>query len=117
VGSLTVRHPHGQAVTIVRSTPGGFDAYGDPIPGTETRTVVAGCAVAPRLSTEPTERGRQGVVVGFTVYLPPRSGVTYPDQLEIGGVLYSIVGEPGQWVNPFDGSTPGDEVAVVRAAG
>ena len=112
-----MRHPHGQTVTIVRQSPGGFDAYGDPIPGTEARTTVSGCAIAPRTSTESTERGRQGVVVGLTVYLPAGSGVMHTDQLEIAGVLHSIVGEPGEWINPFDGSTPGVEVAVMRAAG
>ena len=108
---------HGETVTIVRATPGGTDAYGDPIPGTVTRIDVPGCAVAPRLSTEPTERGRQGVIVGLTIYPPADSGFRFTDQVEVRGVLFDIEGEVAEWVNPFTGWTPGAEVALRKAVG
>ena len=112
-----MRFPYGVTVTIVRSS--GTDAYGDPVTGTTTRIDIPLCAVAPRTSTEPTERGRQGVIVGKTVYLPDDAPAVplFTDQLEIAGVLYNIEGEPGEWVNPLTGWKPGTEVAIKRAAG
>lgn len=124
-----MRHPHGETVTIVRATPGTMDAYGDPIPGTVARIDVPGTAVAPRMSTEPTERGRQGVIVGWTIYPPANSGFRFTDQVELPGVTMlnadgeivpapcEIEGEPAEWENPFTGDTPGAEIALKRAAG
>lgn len=109
--------PHGTTVTVLRDSPGGFDAYGDPITSTTAETNIPNCAVAPRFSTEPTERGRQGVIVGLTVYAPFGSDVLFTDRLEIAGVEYVIEGTPGSWSNPFTGSTPGMEIAVKRAVG
>lgn len=112
-----MRFPGGVTVTIVRSA--GTDAYGDPIPGAPTRIDIQLCGVAPRMSTEPTERGRQGVVVGRSVYLPDDASTIplFTDQLEIAGVLYDIEGEPGDWTNPLTGWHPGSEIAIKRAAG
>lgn len=112
-----MRFPYGVTVTIVRSP--GKDQYGDPIPGTTTRIDIPLCAVAPRTSTEPTERGRQGVIVGKSVYLPDNASTIplFTDQLEIAGVLYDIEGEPGDWTNPLTGWHPGSEIAIRRAAG
>ena len=113
-----MRFPFGVTVTIVRAVPGGDDPYGDPIPGTTTRIDIPRCGLAPRMSTESTARGRQGVIVGQTVYLPDSSpAVFYVDQLEVAGVLYDIEGEPGEWSNPLTGWTPGSEVAIRRAVG
>jgi hypothetical protein len=112
-----MRHPHGQTVTIVRAVPGGTDVYGDPIPGTVTRIDVPGTAVASRYSTEPTERGRQGVIVGLTIYPPANSGFLFTDQVEVKGALFDVEGDPGEWENPFTGDTPGMEIALKRAVG
>lgn len=113
-----MQFPFGVTVTIVRKSPGGTDAYGDPIPGTTTRIEIPRCGLAPRMSTESTARGRQGVIVGQTVYLPDNSPpVLYTDQLEVAGVLYDIEGDPGAWSNPLTGWTPGSEVAIRRAIG
>jgi hypothetical protein len=107
----------GRPVTVLRDTPGGFDPYGDPVTSTTIRTLIEACAIAPRYSTEPTERGRQGVIVGLSVYAPAGSDITSTDRLEIDGITYVIDGEPAEWVNPFTGSWPGLEVAVRRATG
>jgi hypothetical protein len=112
-----VRHPHGQTVTIVRQSPDGFDPYGDPLPGTQTRTAVAGCAVAPRYSTEPTDRGRRGVIVGLSVYAPAGTDILHTDHVEVDGVAYLVEGIPAEWVSPFTGWAPGVEVALRRAEG
>ena len=110
-----MRFSHGETVTVVRASPGGVDAYGDPLPGDASRVDVPGCAVAPRYSSEPSERGRQGVIVGLTVYGPDVFLST--DQVEVRGVLYDVEGEPGFWENPFTGWAPGVEVALRRAEG
>lgn len=107
----------GRTVTVLRDSPGGFDAYGDPATSTTARVVIESCAIAPRYSNEPTERGRQGVIVGLSVYAPAGSDITSTDRLEIDGVAYVIDGEPAEWINPFTGSRPGLEVAARRATG
>ena len=111
-----MRHPHGQTVRAIPGPP-GVDKYGDPLPITRVPFDVPGCAVAPRYSTEPTVRGRQGVIVGLTIYPPADSGFLYTDQVEVRGVLYDIEGDPAEWENPFTGDTPGDEIALKRAVG
>lgn len=124
-----MRHHHGVPVFIVRQSPGGTDPYGDPIPSTTARVEQPGCAVAPRYSTEPTERGRQGVVVGWSVYLPAGADVRFTDQMELPGVTKvnaegvtvpdpcEIEGDPGAWSSPFTGEDFGFEVTVKRAVG
>ena len=109
--------PHGSTITVVRSSPGGVDQYGDPISGTTTTTVIEGCAVAPRYSTEPSERGRNGVVVGLSVYAPTGSDILFSDTIIVDSVDYRIEGQPASWANPFTGWAPGVEVALVRSTG
>lgn len=107
----------GTSITVRRDSPGGFDVYGSPVAGTTTETVITGCAVAPRYSTESTERGRQGVIVGLTVFAPFGSDILYTDRIVVASVEYRIEGEPASWANPFTGSTPGMEIALTRAVG
>ncbi len=107
----------GKTITVVRSSPGGVDQYGDLVSGTTTSTAIAGCAVAPRYSSEPVERGRNGVIVGLSVYAPAGSDIRYTDAITIDSVSYRIDGEPASWSNPLTGSAPGVEVALVRSAG
>lgn len=110
--------PYGETVTIVRDVTGVTDAYGDPIPATTARIDIPLCGVAPRMSSEPTERGRQGVIVGWSVYLPAGApAVLHADILEVRGEECAVEGVPADWANPFTGWTPGAEVAVRRAAG
>lgn len=107
--------PHGETVTVL---PGSTtDQYGDPVPSARTGSTIDGCAIAPRMSTEPPERGRQGVVVGLTVYAPAGSDIISTDLLMIRGLTYVVDGEPAEWSSPFTGWTPGLEVAVRRAVG
>lgn len=102
-----------ETVVRVRSSPGGTDDYGDPIESTTDREPIDGCLVAPARSSEPTDRGRGGVVVGWTVLAPPGSDVVFTDQLEVRGVLCDVEGEVGDWR-----SEPGGVVInVTRAAG
>lgn len=107
----------GKVVTLLRDSTPGVDSYGDPTPGTTERIDVPGCGVAPRYSTEPTVRGRQGVIVGLSVYAPPGADIRFTDGAEIDGVVYVIDGQPGAWVSPYTGTDFGFEVAIRRAAG
>ena len=102
--------------SVIRVRPGGLDRYGDPV-GSPSRTTLPGCAVAPRTSSDVTDRGRQGVIVGMTLYAPHGTDLLHTDQVEVDGVLHDIDGEPGSWVNPFSGWRAGVEVALKRAAG
>lgn len=110
-------YPAGKTITILRGAPGGFDAYGDPVASTVARIDVPGCAIVPRYSSEPTERGRNGVIIGLSAYVPASAGITHTDRVEIDGVAYLVEGEPALWSSPFTGWTPGVEVALKRAVG
>lgn len=121
----------GTTITILRDTPGGFDEYGDPITSSTSRTDIAGCAIAPRYSNEPDTLGRNGVIVGLTIFAPYGSDILFTDRIEINGggtvagapvtpltaKVYLIEGSPENWLNPFTGSTPGMEISVKRAVG
>lgn len=86
-----------ETVTLLRETGGGFDAYGDPIAVIATRIDVTGCMVAPATSTEPSTRGREGVVIGWTVYAPTGTVAYHTDRVEIRGVSCAIESNPADW--------------------
>lgn len=86
-----------ETITLLRETGGGYDKYGDPIPVIPARIPVPGCQVAPVVSTEPSDRGREGVVIGWTVYAPAGTVAYYTDKAEIRGVPCAIEGTPGDW--------------------
>jgi len=109
-----------ETITVVRDTPGGHDQYGDPIAGTEARTDVPGCLIAPRgesgATAEPGDRNRMGVIVGLTVYAPLTADIRHTDRIEARDALYEVVGEPGEWRSPY-GGVGGIQVALKRAEG
>jgi hypothetical protein len=107
---------NGETVTVLPG-PATFDAYGDPIASTRVGGDILGCGVAPRYSTEPTVRGRQGVIVGLSIYAPAGSDILFTDLLEVRGQVYMVEGDAADWVSPFTGWAPGMEVAVKRAVG
>lgn len=107
---------NGETVTVIPGPPAA-DQYGDPLPITRVGGDIPGCAVAPRYSTEPTARGRQGVIVGMSIYAPAGSDILSTDLLRVRGDVYVVEGEPAEWVSPFTGWAPGMEVAVKRAVG
>jgi hypothetical protein len=107
----------GETVVRIRATPGGFNAYGDPVASTTTRTDVPNTAVAPRMSTEPTTRGRNGSVIGLTIAPPAGSDIRSTDQVEVRGVVYDVEGDSIEIVSPFTGWAPGAEIALKRAVG
>lgn len=78
---------------------------------------ITGCVVAPRLDGEAHADGRQGVIVGFTVYAPPGTEVLPSDRLTIRGRDHEVDGEPGDWVDPWSGVSKGVELAARRVDG
>jgi hypothetical protein len=128
-----MRHPFGSIITVLRDIPGGVDTYGDPTTASTIRTDIAGCGIAPRYSSEPNAVGRNGVVIGLTIFAPYGSDILFTDRIEINGggtviatglpvtpstaSIYTIEGDPADWLNPFTGSTPGMEISVKKAVG
>lgn len=106
-------YPHGVTVTVRR--PGGTDHNGDPTPGTEH--TIAGCAVAPRTSSENTDL-RDTVIRGYTLYAPYAADIQPTDQIELPDeTVWQVDGDVGRWASPYTGRRPGLEVALTRVTG
>lgn len=105
------------SVYRLRHAPGGMDRYGDATSGEVDRLLIEGAAVAPRSTDDNNDRGRQGVIVGLSLYTPYGADLIYTDQVEVDGAVYDIEGEPGKWKNPLTSWEAGIEVALKRAAG
>jgi hypothetical protein len=104
-----------ETVTILRPGTPTQDRYGNDVPGPDVRTDVDGCLVAPRLAGDVAQAGRQGVIVGTTVYFPKGTEVRSTDRLEVRGETHEIDGDPGWW-----NGAPGHrdvEVATRRVEG
>lgn len=86
-----------ETVAVLRPGASTVDRYGDPIPGPDVRVEIEGCLVAPRQAGDADAQGRQGVIVGTTVYFPVGSEVRSTDRLEIRGEPHEIEGDPGWW--------------------
>ena len=104
-------------VVRVRPNPGGVDKYGDRIPGDASRLELDGCGVAPRYSNDLNEPGRNGVMIGLTVFAPFNTDIVNGDQVEIDGALYDIEGDVGAWHQFMTGWNAGKEIALRRAEG
>lgn len=106
-------------VARIRRSPGGRDAYGDPVTSTEAREVIDGAFVAPRTSSPVDQPGRDGVVVGLTLFAPLDADVLRTDLFEVDGdeELWRVVGEIGRWEQPQTGWGAGLTAALERAAG
>lgn len=112
----------GETVVIVRTTPGGKDPYGDPLPSTVERIPVDGCIVADGAegswAAEPAVPGRTPVTTDYLV-LPPADApeVLHTDQVEVRGLLCDVVGRPFRWHNPLTGTRYGQTVRANAAEG
>lgn len=107
----------GETVTILRGGTGTTDRYGNDILGADSRIDVDGCAVAPRQEGDADGRGRQGVIVGLSIFMPAGTDVRATDRLEVRGEPHSIEGDPGVWRSPYSGVERGVEVATRRVEG
>lgn len=102
--------------TVVRIRGAGVDDYGDPT-GADVRVTLTGCGVAPRTSEDIDDRGRQGVIVGLTLYAPYGTDLLHTDRVEVDGVVYEADGDLGSWKSPLTSWEAGIEIALRRAAG
>lgn len=107
---------------IYRIPIGAQQPNGDP--GTEgTPVAIEGAYVAPRSSSDVDGEGRNGAVVGLTLYhrdpdLPiSRTDLFVIDQDPSTGSRWSIVGEVGRWHRGLSGRKGGLEVALTRGEG
>lgn len=107
--------PYGETATVIRAGLSD-DGYGNQVRDwtTAVRTPSPGWGFAPRHGDENTIAGSQGVIVGLTGYGPPGADVLPTDRMEVRGEVYEVVGEVGEWRNPFTGWEPGVEVALRR---
>lgn len=111
--------PNGVDVTRLRGTEVD-DGYGGKViswaaPASAT---IPGVALAPRVGDELHAPGRDGVVVGLTLYsLDANADITYRDRIQYGGTLYEVEGEPGRWSSPYSGFPHGLTVALRRVEG
>lgn len=106
-------YPYGQTITVRR--PGGENQHGDPLPGTEH--TIAGCAVAPRSSSERTDL-RDTIIRGYTLYAPYDADIEPTDQIVMpDSSVWQVDGDVGRWANPYTGRRPGLEVALTRVTG
>lgn len=110
-------YAHGRTVEIWRAVD-TTDEYGNTVPGEFLLThVVMGCGVAPRRESELLERGRMGVIVGWTVYMWYQADVRVHDRVRIDGEFFEIDGEPGVWQQPMSGWDAGIEINLKRVEG
>jgi hypothetical protein len=105
----------GETVTILRAGAPTTDRNGDPVPGADVRIPVRDCLVAPRLAGDAVGPGRQGVIVGTTVYFPAATDVRATDRLEVRGEVHDIEGDVGIWPGAPGGRDT--EVATKRVEG
>jgi hypothetical protein len=109
------------SVVINRPSSTGRDKYGDPVSASTTTTTVIAEAIAPSSTVEPTGRDRQGIVIGYTLYLPYGTDILSTDTVTIAAApfagSYDIEGEPAQWVDPFTGVGRGIVAELRRTEG
>jgi len=110
----------GITVTVVR--PASLDDNGDPLTTDPATHEVEDCIIAPRAEGEIHDRGREGVIVGLSLYAPAGSDIGRLDLIVIAegdpnAGTYEVEGEPGEWRSPWTGWAPGIQVALRRAQG
>lgn len=95
-----------ETVAVLR--PGGRDAFGDPLPGTEHD--IAGCLFAPRGSDE-SDGFANTVITGAQLFAPAAADIRATDQVRVRGVVYEVEGDVGDW------GRAGVQVALQRGTG
>lgn len=84
----------GHTVTIIR--PAGRDPFsGDPLTGA-TETIVIGCFVQPRTSSEQTDL-RDQTITGLIAYLPADVDIVATDRVRYGDGVFQVDGDPARW--------------------
>lgn len=109
----------GERVIRVRPRRTTTDRYGATVAdwSTTTRASLTGCSLSPRGESEDTTGGRQGVIVGYTLYAPAGADIRPTDRIEARGETFEIDGEPGDWRSPYSRRVVGVELALRRVEG
>jgi len=97
----------GEIVGRLRAGAPTTDEYGTAIPGAEVEVPIPGAAFAPGGSTEPAQTGMARVVTAPTLYFTTSPDVLSSDRMRVRGLVYSVIGNPALWINPFTGATAG----------
>lgn len=107
-----------ESVVRLRST-ATADRYGGTVKDwtAPDSLTIEGCLVAPRTEGETTDGGREGVVIGWTVYAPHGADILATDRVEVRGVAHEVDGEPSDWSGGFTTWTPGVEIQLRRVEG
>lgn len=107
-----------ESVTRLRA-PTTTDRYGGTIRDWDNAVEKAldGWSVAPRHEAEDHDNGRQGVLVGYTLYGPAGTDVLPSDRLVIRGATHEVDGETGVWTSPWTNVTAGVEIHAKRVDG
>lgn len=111
-----VETPGNGVIVRVRRPQTGIDINGDPIYGPTERLTLVGAFTAPR-TTADINSGRQGVIIGLTLFAAHEYDIEHLDEIEVDGVLYAMDGDPGYWLHPWSSWPAGLEAALVRAEG
>lgn len=106
-------------MAVVRIRPPGRDEYGDLVDDDDTYAdlEIPEAFTAPRTSGDTDGPGRDGAVVGLTLYLPAWADVVRTDLIEVDGVRYRIDGDLADWTSPLTGWEPGLTADLARAEG
>lgn len=101
---------HGEEVLLFRGTLTRSSVGQTRVEFAEPETIT-GAGFAPQTTQEPRDGTQVRVVTEALLYV---DGVAIGphDELEVRGVRYAVEGEPGGWVNPFTGWSPGTEVRL-----
>lgn len=91
-----------EAVTRLRAGDGGTDRHHNPVQDWDDpdELEIPDCSVAPRYSDEERGQGREGVVIGLTVYVRRTVDVVATDRIVARGDTWQVDGDPADWRSP-----------------
>lgn len=111
---------HGESITVTTRTQSGTDAYGNPTYVTTSLTRRG--AFSPSGGVELTGAG--DLVTSTPQVLFTRQAAvdiaavaTSDSQVTVRGGVYTVDGEPGDWVSPFTGRRAGLLIPLKRSTG
>lgn len=107
----------GQTITVIRGGAPTINDFGEDVPGPPSEIRIDNCVVYPRTTEEQTQ-GRDLVITGLNVLMPPDAPEVYPtDQVDYRGVVYDVDGDVAAWRSPYSGWRPGVQFALTRVSG
>lgn len=112
--------PHGESVTVLRRQ--ARNKVGDAT--FDEHHTITGVGIDWAATDEPNsgnvaqDNNRELVTADVVLYCPWGVDVLSSDRIELpDGDVYSVIGKPARWRNPFTGSTPGVVVKLQRIEG